>query len=231
MIEAKLSEAWLAIDAGELEDAERRLAELDLLIVAAGDGAERSRAEWWLARSDVAGARGDPAQREGLLRAAVAAYERVAPREAGYGAALSDLGLLLYRRGELASALLSFDRAFEVEVHADASAGVDLAKIQGRRGQALLALGRTREAIAAFAEARRRFASTVGLDYPASLVATAGLAQARCRAGDLATGTALLAEVDHAISRLGGAKPPWAAEIEILRRGCPAAAAVGTSRP
>jgi hypothetical protein len=142
--------------------------------------------------------RGDPTARENALLRAVDVYGRVAPRDSGHGAALSNLGVLALTKQEPMAALGFLDRALRVALAAGPAAGSDLARISSRRGQVLLELGRLGEAHAAFTEARRLFSETLGLDHPTAWQATSGLAFVEHRLGNESTAERLLQSVADA---------------------------------
>ena len=107
------------------------------------------------------------ATRQGALLRAADIYGRVAPRDSGHEAALSNLGALALSQNDPASALRYLDRALKVALAAGAGVATDIARIQSRRGRALGELGRLPEAREAFIEARRLFAATLGVDHGA----------------------------------------------------------------
>ena len=179
LLDSLMFEVWIALQAGDAADAGRRLDELDRHLRAAGLDRSRHRAEWYLAAADVAGESGDVEARATALERAVAIYERTAPRDSGHEAALSNLGALAFGRDDLPGALGLLDRALAVVRQTESDAATDLARIQSRRGRVLTELGRLTEARAAFEEARRLFAETLGLEHASAWQATAGLALAR----------------------------------------------------
>ncbi len=74
----------------------------------------------------------------------------------------------------------------------------DLARIQSRRGRALGDLARLPEARAAFLEARRLFAGTLGADHATAWQATAGLALVEHLSGNTAAAERLFRSVADA---------------------------------
>ncbi len=211
LLDSLLFEVWVALQAGDVTDARRRLDELGRHIREAGLDQSRHRAEWYLAAADVAGESGDLEARRDRLEHAVSLYESAAPRDSGHEAALSNLGALAFGRDELPAALGFLDRALAVVRQAESDAAIDLGRIQSRRGRVLTELGRLDEARAAFEEARRIFAETLGLDHASSWQATAGLAFAELRSGRAGAAEPLF--------RIVLASPGYAAPINRFRRG------------
>ncbi len=134
-LDALLFETWIALQAGDGADAGRRLEELDRQIRDADLELSRQRAEWHLASADLFELQGDPAARQGALLRAADIYRRVAPRDSGHEAALSNLGALALSQNDPATALRYLDRALKVALAAGAGVATDLARIQSRRGQ------------------------------------------------------------------------------------------------
>ena len=184
LLDSLLFEVWIALQAGDVADAGHRLDDLDRHLREAGLDRSRHRAEWYLAAADIAGESGDLETRRIRLERAVAIYELVAPSDSGHEAALSNLGALAFARDDLPVALGFLDRALAVVRHSDTDAATDLARIQSRRGRVLTELGRLPESRAAFAEARRIFAETLGLEHASTWQATAGLALVEFRSGN-----------------------------------------------
>ncbi len=198
LLDSLMFEIWIALQAGEPDDAARRLGELDRRLVAAGLDRSRHRAEWLLAQADLDEIAGDLAARERALLRAVEIYAREAPDDSGHEAALSNLGAFAHARGDLATALGFLERALAVARRAGAGVATDLARIQSRRGQVLLELARLPEARAAFVEARTLFSETLGLDHATAWQATAGLALVEARMGDPAAAERLFHSVAEA---------------------------------
>ena len=198
LLDARAFEVWLALQAEDLAAAEAMLAELDRDLAEFGLDRSRHRAEWHLATADLAGARGERGRRRAELEAATALYERSDPADRGYAAALANLSALRLEDGDAAAALALADTAHQRVLRAGADTGTELARIAARRGEALLELGRNREALEAFHEARRRFAGTVGSEHASAWPATAGLALAAARLGDEPTATQLRLELEGA---------------------------------
>lgn len=186
LFDSLLFEVWVALQAGDIAAAGRRLGEIDRHLTETGLDRSRHRAEWLLAAADVASERGDLETRRLHLEGAVALYELAAPRDSGHEAALSNLGALAFARDDLAAALGFLDRALAVVRQAESDAAIDFARIQSRRGRVLTELGRLHFARAAFEESRRIFAATLGLDHASTWQATAGLALVEFRSGNRA---------------------------------------------
>ena len=197
-LDALLFETWIALQAGDTADTGRRLDELDRQIRDADLEFSRQRAEWHLASADLFELQGDPAARQGALLRAADIYGRVAPRDSGHEAALSNLGALALSQNDPASALRYLDRALKVALAAGAGVATDIARIQSRRGRALGELGRLPEAREAFIEARRLFAATLGVDHATAWQATAGLALVEHRCGNTAAAERLFRSVAEA---------------------------------
>jgi hypothetical protein len=215
LLDARFFEIWLALQDGDDADAERRLAGMDDALRGLALDRSRHRAEWHLASADLAT---DEEARKFQLERAIALYEQSTPNDPGHAAALSNLGELVLHRGEAAAALSLFERARRVALARGETAGTDLARIDSRRGEALLALSRDGEARAAFEEARRRYAGTVGLTHPTAWIAAAGLAAILERAGETALAEALDREIGSSDGWNEPANRERRAAAERLRR-------------
>lgn len=181
LLDPWLLEIWLALEAGDLESARTRLADIDRHLEAHRLDHSVHRAGYHLAASDIAAAQGDRHSREQELEHARALYAAVAPHDSGHAAALSNLGLLRLGAGEPTEALTLLDRALAVARTANSDVGTDLARIHARRGRVLLELERLEEARAALDTALEMYASTVGADHVTTWAPRA--ARARVAAG------------------------------------------------
>ena len=198
LLDSLLFEVWIALQAGDTDDAGRRLDELDRTLRTSALDRSRHRAEWHLASADLSESRGDPAARQRSLELAVELYERVAPDDSGHEAALSNLGALALSRDDPRTALDYLDRALTVARRAGPGVATDLARIQSRRGRVMLELGRLSDARAAFLEARRLFSETLGLDHATAWQATSGLALVEHRLGNSSAAESLFRSVAEA---------------------------------
>ncbi|MEO8198444.1 MAG: serine/threonine-protein kinase, partial [Thermoanaerobaculia bacterium] len=210
LLDSLLFETWITLQAGDADGARIRLDDLDRRLRESGRDLSRQRAEWHLARADVAAAEGDLAARSRALELAVEIYQRSAPNDSGHEAALANLGADAFARGDYSSALAYLDRALVVARRAGSDVATDLARIQSRRGSALLELDRLAEARAAFLEARHLFADTLGLDHATAWQATSGLALVEARSGDIAAAERLFQSVTAA--------PGYALQVNQERR-------------
>lgn len=201
LLDTWILEVWLALEAGDLEAARARLAEVDKHLGEHHLDRSVHRAGYHLAASDVAAADGNRLLQQRELEQAVAVYAAVAPRDSGHAATLSNLGLLRFGDGDAAGALDWLDRALVAVRATDSDVGVDLARIQARRGRVLLALGRLGEAATALDAALSQYAATVGEDH----VTTWAPRAARAR---VAAGLGANAEADRHINLLL-AQPDW----------------------
>lgn len=112
---AGLSLAWPLLAAKDIPAASALLADLDGALPARG----LLRAEWWLARHDLRALQGaTPAEREPLLRQALARYAADAPRDSGHAATWLALSELQAAGGRRDDALASVDRALALVVNA-----------------------------------------------------------------------------------------------------------------
>lgn len=167
VIEDELALFWVALASGNVEEMALRLAHADRQLSLAGLDVDLLRAEWWLARSDLAARDGsDPAVHRDALTRARDLYRRIAPTDSGHVATLSNLGLLALQDSRPEQALQDFDEALRLHPLTPQRVAPDLARLQARRAQALADLGRATEANAALAESERIFDRSVGLDSP-----------------------------------------------------------------
>lgn len=106
---------WPLLAEQDAPAAQALLAEMDAALPAAG----LLRAEWWLARHDLRRTQGaDAAERERLLREALAHYAAGAPRDSGHAATWLGLSELLASTARHADALAAVDRALALVANA-----------------------------------------------------------------------------------------------------------------
>lgn len=106
---------WPLLAEPDLPATRTLLAELDTALPSRG----LLRAEWWLARHDLRRHEGaDAAERERLLREALARYAADAPRDSGHAATWLGLSELLASMGRRDDALAAVDQALALVVNA-----------------------------------------------------------------------------------------------------------------
>jgi serine/threonine-protein kinase len=195
LLETWTLEIWLALEAGDLGAARAHLADVDRHLTANRLDHSVHRAGYHLAASDVAAASGDRRLQRQELERAADLYPAVAPRDSGYAATLSNLGVLSLGRGATSEALDLLDRALVAVRAADSDVGTDLARIHARRGRVLLELSRFADARDGLDTALALYAATVGPDH----VTTWAPRAARARA---AAGLGRAGEADHDLGEL-----------------------------
>lgn len=176
---------WPLLASDDRAGAARLLAELDGALPAKG----LLRAEWLLAHHDLRERQGAaPAEREGLLRAALLRYAADAPRDSGHAATWLALSELQGAAGRREEALAAVDRALALVAQAQPYIASDHARQLLQRASLL--------APTASADEERALAllrGSVGLRAPFVRQALAALVARRCTS-DAAAAAALARE-------------------------------------
>lgn len=182
---AGISLAWPLLAQGDQPAAGALLAELDAALPPRG----LLRAEWTLARHDLRERQGAPAaEREALLRQALARYAADAPADSGHAATWLALSELLAGTGQHAAALAAVNQALALVPHAQPYIASDHARQLLHRAS----LGAP-TAAADEAQALQLLRGSVGLRAPFVKRALTALIARRCPL-DAAAAQALAAE-------------------------------------
>ncbi|MFN3862102.1 MAG: protein kinase domain-containing protein, partial [Roseateles sp.] len=176
---------WPLLAEGDTKAAAAVLTELDATLPARG----LQRAEWLLARHDLRAQQGAaPAEREALLRAALARYADDAPNDSGHAATWLGLSELLASTGRRDEALAAVDQALSRVVKAQPYISSDHARQLLQRASLGAAGAASDEA-----RALQLLRGSVGLRAPFMRQPLAALVARRC-ATDRAAAEALAAE-------------------------------------
>ncbi|MEA1651334.1 serine/threonine-protein kinase [Nitrospirillum sp. BR 11164] len=161
VIEMMLRQAWNAIMAGDLPQANGLLDKTDALLRTSGQDKTAVRAYWLLCKAEAM--HGDPgsvAIRRADVDQAVALYERYAPDHPFYPSALQSAAILHKRMGEYDGAVALYDKA--LARFSQSGDDVTLVYILINRANALEPAGRLEEAQRSYERAAAVALETVG---------------------------------------------------------------------
>ena len=169
VLSAQLQEAWFAMGAGDQDKARRILDTLDRVLRESGQDKTAYRAFWWVNKAQLLGMQtnGTAAQRDALDHA-LATYERYAPKDPNYVAALQNAGIVRIYAGDYAEAADLYQKALLLwhRLPEGERTDRDLVYVLTNRAGALLKLGRLDEAKASYEQAAEMAMSVSGQSDP-----------------------------------------------------------------
>ncbi len=185
MLEGAVEAAAEACSASDWELCDRKLAEADRLLAAAGDRSVELRAHWWISRARRwQAADGREAEAEDAYRRAIDGFRRGAPRSRGHVTAVHEYaGFLTSQRADHAAAIATYREALALAESMPDRNDAELQTLYGNLGLVFQQLGRFDEAGDAFRRSADIADRTTGAEFPTAWVPRANAARTLHLAG------------------------------------------------